>query len=63
MDAIAEIRKLYRNATRKTIARDLDQAIDLLKSLPTEAEREKATVYMEGLAAMKKEWTTDIPRK
>jgi methyl coenzyme M reductase gamma subunit len=55
MDAMAEIRELYKNATRKTIARDLDRAIDLLKSLPTEAEREKATVYMEGLAAMKKE--------
>jgi methyl coenzyme M reductase gamma subunit len=55
MDAMAEIRDLYKNATRKTIARDLDRAIDLLKSLPTEAEREKATVYMEGLAAMKKE--------
>jgi hypothetical protein len=58
MEAIAEIRKLYRNATRKTIVRDFDRAIDLLKSLPTEAERERATVYMEGLAAMKKEWST-----
>jgi hypothetical protein len=56
MDPVAEIKKLYKNATRKTIAHDFDRAIDLLKSLPTEAEREKATVYMEGLAAMKKEW-------
>jgi hypothetical protein len=56
MDAIAEIRKLYKKATRKTIGRDFDRAIDLLKSLPTEAEREKATVYMEGLAQMKREW-------
>jgi hypothetical protein len=56
MDAIAEIKKLYKNANRKTIAKDFDRAIDLLKSLPTEAEREKATVYMEGLAQMKKEW-------
>jgi hypothetical protein len=55
MDAIAEIKQLYKNATRKTIIRDFDRAIDLLKSLPTEAEREKATVFMEGLAAMKKE--------
>jgi hypothetical protein len=56
MDAIAEIKRLYKNATRKTIARDFDRAIDLLKSLPTEAEREKVTVYMEGLAQMKREW-------
>ena len=56
MDAIAQIRTLYRNATRKTIVRDFDRAIDLLKSLPGETEREKATVYMEGLAEMKKEW-------
>jgi hypothetical protein len=55
MDAIAEIKQLYKNATRKTIARDFDRAIDLLKSLPTEAEREKATVFMEGLAQMKRE--------
>ncbi len=56
MDAIAEIKTLYKNATRKTIVRDFDRAIDLLKSLPTEEERQRATVYMEGLAQMKKEW-------
>jgi hypothetical protein len=55
MDAIAEIKHLYKHATRKTIVRDFDRAIDLLKSLPTEAEREKATVFMEGLAQMRKE--------
>ncbi len=60
MDAIDEIRKLYKNANRKTIARDFDRAIDLLKSLPTEAERERAAVYMEGLAQMKKEWTKAV---
>jgi hypothetical protein len=59
MDAIAEIKKLYKTATRKTIIRDFDRAIDLLKSLPTEADRERAAVYMEGLAQMKKEWSTE----
>jgi hypothetical protein len=57
MDAMAEIKELYKNATRKTIVRDFDRAIDLLKSLPTEAEREKVTVFMEGLAQMKREMT------
>jgi hypothetical protein len=59
VDAVAEIRKLYKNATRKTIVRDFDKAIDLLKSLPTEGDREKVTVYMEGLAQMKKEWNVE----
>jgi hypothetical protein len=63
MDAIAEIRKLYKNATRKTILRDFDRAIDLLKSLPTEADRERVTVFMEGLAQMKKEWKADAEQK
>jgi hypothetical protein len=54
--ALAEIRSLYFKATRSTIERDFDRAIDLLKSLPGEAERERATVYMEGLAEMRKDW-------
>jgi hypothetical protein len=55
MDAIGQIKQLYKHATRRTIERDFDRAVDLLKSIPTEAEREKATVYMEGLAQMRKE--------
>ena len=31
-------------------------SIELLKSLPTEEDREKATVYMEGMAQMRKDW-------
>ena len=53
---LAEITRLYFKATRATIQRDFERAIDLLKTLPTEADREKATVYMEGLAEMRKEW-------
>ena len=53
---LAEIKRLYFKASRSTIQRDFERAIDLLKSLPTEADREKATVYMEGLAEMRKEW-------
>jgi hypothetical protein len=55
-DPLAEIRRLYFEAKPATIARDFDRAIDLLKSLATEAERERATVYMEGLAEMRKEF-------
>ena len=52
----ADNTRLYFKATRATIQRDFERAIDLLKTLPTEADREKATVYMEGLAEMRKEW-------
>jgi hypothetical protein len=54
-DPLAEIRQLYFKATKSTIDRDFDRAIDLLKSLP-EGERERATVFMEGLAQMRKEF-------
>jgi hypothetical protein len=59
MDKLAEIRKLYFAATRATISRDFDRAIDLLKSMASEDERERATVFMQGLAEMRKEWRSD----
>ena len=55
-DKIAEIRKLYFAATPKTIQRDLDRAIDILKTLKDDEERAKAAVYMEGLNEMRKEF-------
>jgi hypothetical protein len=55
-DRLAQIRRLYFAASPSTIQRDFDHAIDLLKSMESEAEREKATVYMEGLAEMRKEF-------
>ena len=53
---LAEIRTIYFKTTKKTIEHDISHAIELLKSLPSEEEREKATVYMEGLAQMRREW-------
>jgi hypothetical protein len=55
-DPLAEIKQLYFRATRTTIVRDFDRAIDLIKSLPAEGDRERATVFMQGLAEMKKQW-------
>jgi hypothetical protein len=55
-DKIAEIRRLYFKTTKQTIQEDLAKALDLLKSLPSEEERERATVYMEGMAQMRKDW-------
>jgi hypothetical protein len=54
--ALSEIRKIYFSTTRKTIDHDLAHAIELLKSLPSEEEREKATVFMQGLSEMQREW-------
>jgi len=54
--ALAEIRRIYFKTTKRTIDHDIAHAIELLKRLPSETEREKATVYMEGLAQMRREW-------
>lgn len=55
-DKLTEIRRLYFTTTRETIQSDLAKALDLLKSMASEEERERATVYMEGLAQMRSEW-------
>lgn len=54
--ALAEIRRIYFATTRQTIDHDLTHAIELLQSLPDEETREKASVYMEGLSQMQREW-------
>ena len=50
-----EIRRLYFKTTRATIDRDFDRAIDLLKAM-AESDRPRATVFMQGLAEMRKEF-------
>jgi hypothetical protein len=55
-DKLAEIRRLYFSTTRQSIQADLAKALDLLKSMASENERERATVYMEGLAQMRSDW-------
>jgi hypothetical protein len=54
--ALAEIRQIYFKTSRRTIDHDFAHAIELLKSLPDEDARQKAHVYMEGLAEMRNEW-------
>jgi hypothetical protein len=53
---IAEIRRLYFKTSKATIDHDFDRAVDLLKSLPEIDDRQRAHVYMEGLAEMRREW-------
>lgn len=56
-EIIAEIRDLYFKTTKGTILRDFDRAIDLLKTIAAPDERQRATVYMDGLAEMRKEFS------
>jgi hypothetical protein len=53
---LAEIKRLYFAATKHTIQADLAKALDLLKTMESEEERERATVYMQGLAEMRRDW-------
>ena len=55
-EKLVEIKRLYYQTTRATIHADLARALDLLKSMSTEDERERATVYMDGLSQMRSEW-------
>ena len=56
MKPLDEIKQLYYRTTRATIQRDLARAIELMKSLPDEAARERAAVYLDGLSQMRSEW-------
>lgn len=62
-DKLTEIRRLYFATSRQSIEGDLTRALDLLKSMATEDERERATVYMEGLAEMAKDWARASARR
>ena len=55
----AEIRRLYYQASRTTIRHDLAKAIDLLKSMANEEERERVAVYMDGLSEMRSDWARE----
>lgn len=55
-EALDEIRRLYFKTSAATIDRDFDRAVDLLKSIESLDDRQRATVYMEGLAQMRNEW-------
>ena len=61
--AIAEIRRIYFNTTKKTIDNDVAHAIELLKSVPDEEMRDRAAVFMDGLQQMKNDWTRESGTK
>jgi hypothetical protein len=55
-DKRAEIRRIYYATTKRTIRQDLERAMQLLKSMGSEEERERAAVYMDGLSQMRSDW-------
>ena len=55
-EKLAEIKRLYYQTSRVTIARDLATAISLVKSMANDDERERAAVYMDGLSQMRSDW-------
>ena len=60
-DTLAEIKRLYYQTTKRTIKEDFAKALELLKSMSGEDERERAAVYMDGLSQMRSDWSR--PRK
>lgn len=59
MTVLEQLRTLYFNATQSTIGDDFANAIDLFKQLTSDEDREKAAVFMEGIAEMRREWGAD----
>ena len=55
-DKLAQIREIYFRAKPATIEQDIGRAIAILKAMASEEERERASVFMEGLAEMRREW-------
>ena len=62
-DPLEEIKKLYYNATKATIQKDIARAIALLKTIPDEDGRQDAAVYMDGLSEMRNEWAQGQRRR
>ena len=56
-DTLALLRRIYFKTTKQTIEHDFAHAIELLKGLESEEQREKATAYMHGLSELRKEWS------
>jgi hypothetical protein len=62
-DKLAEIKRLYYRTSRATIKQDFAKAIDLLKSMSSEEERERVAVYMDGLSQMRSDWARAVGQK
>ena len=57
---LAELRRIYFKTTKKTIEHDFAHAISLLKTIESEEDRQKASVFMEGINELRKEWSPRV---
>lgn len=55
-DHLAEIKRLYYQTSRGTITDDFEKALQLLKAMSSEEQRERAAVFMDGLSEMRSDW-------
>ena len=62
-DTLALLRRIYFKTKKETIEHDFAHAIELLKTIASEDDRQKASVFMEGINELRKEWTPKAPRK
>ena len=60
---IDQIKRLYFKTTEATVERDLERAVTILKTLPDDATRARAAVYMDGLSQMRSEWRLTQQRR
>lgn len=56
MTPLEQLRTLYFAVSQGTIHDDFLKAIALFKQLTSDEDREKAAVFMEGIAEMRREW-------
>jgi hypothetical protein len=59
---LAELRRIYFKTSKTTIDHDFAHAIELLKTIASEDDRQKASVFMEGISELRKEWAAKAPR-
>ena len=55
--ALAQLRRIYFKTSKQTIEHDFAHAISLLKTIESEEDRQKASVFMEGINELRREWT------
>ena len=61
-EALGTIRRIYFKTTKQTIDHDFAHAISLLKAIASEEDRQKASVFMEGINELRKEWAPPKPK-
>jgi len=60
--AIRRIQTLYYDTTKSSIDKDLQEAVDLFKTLNDDLSRDAVAVYMDGLSQMRSEWRIEKSR-